>query len=71
MTHKPKRGEKPRAEAKKPAKSLRDWQRDARLAKFEPVPYDGPRCDYCGGEAPGGACGNNTPDYPHPPKETT
>lgn len=72
MTRKAKRGEKPRAELKKPKPvKLVDWQKAERLAKFEPQPYDGPRCDYCGGEAPGGACSNSGPDYPHPPEEPT
>ncbi len=32
----------------------------------EEIPYVGPRCDFCGGEAPGGICINKTEGWPHP-----
>lgn len=49
----------PRKEAAPPRMTKADTER---------IPYVGPRCDHCGGEAPGGACVNEGPDYPHPRK---
>ena len=32
----------------------------------EAPPYAGPRCGFCGGEAPDGRCTNESEEYPHP-----